>query len=72
MACLGGFPHVDGDARVFGVLIWLGYTLMTNAARERRNGAGARDVLDGRLARGEIDGAEYRAPRSLIATSDDS
>jgi uncharacterized membrane protein len=55
-----------------GVLVWVGYTLMTSAARERRNGAGAREVLDGRLARGEIDGAEYRALRSLIATGDDS
>jgi uncharacterized membrane protein len=73
-----------GMLAFLGVLIWVGYTLMTNASRgtrkqrrgdqgahERRNGAGAREVLDERLAGGEIDGAEYRTLRSLIATGDD-
>jgi uncharacterized membrane protein len=68
-----------GMLALLGVLIWAGYTLMTNASRgsrqqgnggqgtrERRNGADARGVLDERLARGEIDDAEYRRLRSLM------
>jgi uncharacterized membrane protein len=73
-----------GMLAFLGVLIWVGYTLMTNAARrprpdrradpgvyERRGGAGARGVLDDRLARGEIDAAEYQRLRGLIAAGDD-
>ena len=73
-----------GMLAILGVLIWVGYTLMTNASRgsheqrrgdqgahERRNGADARGVLDERLARGEIDAAEYRRLRGLIAAGDD-
>lgn len=67
-----------------GVLIWVGYILMTNATRrphqqrrgdqgayERRRGAGARGILDERLARGEIDAAEYQRLQDLIAAGDD-
>jgi uncharacterized membrane protein len=73
-----------GMLALLGVLIWVGYTLMTNAsrrsrqqrhgdqgARERRNGADARGVLDERLARGEIDSTEYQRLRSLIAAGQD-
>jgi uncharacterized membrane protein len=73
-----------GMLALLGVLIWTGYTLMTNAtrgshqqrhgdqgARERRNGADARGVLDERLARGEIDAAEYQGLRGLIAAGED-
>jgi len=72
-----------GMLAFLGVLIWGGYTLMTRAshgsrkqlrgdqgARERRSGADARAVLDDRLARGEIDGAEYQRLLSLIAGED--
>jgi uncharacterized membrane protein len=67
-----------------GVLIWVGYALMTNATRrshqqrrggqgthERRSGADAREILDERLARGEIDATEYQRLRGLIAVGDD-
>jgi uncharacterized membrane protein len=67
-----------------GVLIWGGYILMTNATRrphqqhrgdqdahQRRSGAGARGVLDERLARDEIDAAEYQRLQGLIAAGDD-
>ena len=67
-----------------GVLIWVGYALMTNASRrshqqrrggqsahERRSGADARGVLDERLARGEIDATEYQRLWGLIAAGDD-
>jgi uncharacterized membrane protein len=67
-----------------GVLIWVGYALMTNdtrrshqqrrggqGAHERRSGADAREVLDERLARGEIDATEYQRLRGLIAAGDD-
>jgi uncharacterized membrane protein len=65
-------------------LIWAGYALMTNATRrshqQRRDGQGAherhseadaREVLDERLARGEIDATEYQRLRRLIAAGDD-
>jgi NADPH-dependent glutamate synthase beta subunit-like oxidoreductase len=38
---------------------------------ERRSGADARDILDERLARGEIDATEYQRLRGLIAVGDD-
>jgi uncharacterized membrane protein len=73
-----------GMLAFLGVLIWVGYTLITNAAhgshqqrggaqsaRERRSGTDARGVLDERLARGEIDAAEYQRMRGLIAAGDD-
>jgi uncharacterized membrane protein len=73
-----------GMLAFLGVLIWAGYALMTNAtrrsrwqppdsrgARERRGGADPREVLDERLARGEIDAAEYQRLRGLIASGDD-
>jgi uncharacterized membrane protein len=73
-----------GVLAFLGALIWIGYALMTNATRgsrqerrsshgahERHSGADARRVLDERLARGEIDAAEYQRLRSLIATGDD-
>ena len=73
-----------GMLAFLGVRIWVGYTLMTNATRrsdqqrrdgggahERRSGADAREVLDERLARGEIDAAEYQRLRGLIAAGDD-
>jgi uncharacterized membrane protein len=69
-----------GMLAFLGVLIWIGYTLMTRqhqqrpgdqGARERRSGADARGVLDERLARGEIDAAEYKRLRGLIAAGDD-
>jgi uncharacterized membrane protein len=73
-----------GMLAFLGVLIWVGYILMTSAtrgsrqqhrgdqrARERHSGADARGVLDERLARGEIDAAEYQRLRGLIAARDD-
>jgi len=73
-----------GMLAFLGVLIWVGYTLMTNATRgshqqrrgdqragERHRGADPRGVLDERLARGEIDAAEYQRLRGLIAARDD-
>jgi uncharacterized membrane protein len=73
-----------GMLAFLGVLIWAGYTLMTSSsrdsgqqrpgdqgARERRNGADARGVLVERLARGEIDDAEYHRLWGLIAAGDD-
>jgi uncharacterized membrane protein len=73
-----------GMLALLGVLIWVGYALMTNATRrsrqesrgdqgahERRSGADAREILDERLARGEIDATEYQRLRGLIAAGDD-
>jgi hypothetical protein len=63
-----------GMLAFLGAVVWAGYTLMTNAARgprqPRRSDLGsnepdgradAREALDERPARGEIDVAEYRS-----------
>jgi len=64
-----------GTLAFLGVLIWIGYILMTRqheqrrgnrGAQERRSGADARGLLDERLARGDIDAAEYQKLRGLI------
>jgi uncharacterized membrane protein len=69
-----------GMLTFLGVLIWIGYTLMTGqhqqrrgvrGAQRRRSGVDARGVLDERLARGDIDAAEYQQLRDLIAAGDD-
>jgi len=73
-----------GMLAFLGVLIWIGYALMTKATRrshqqrrggqgahERRSGADASEILDERLARGEIDAPEYKRLRGLIAAGDD-
>jgi hypothetical protein len=67
-----------------GVLTWGGYTLMTRAARrpghdhpdqadprDQLRGKDTRLILDERLARGQIDAAEYQSLRELIAAGDD-
>jgi uncharacterized membrane protein len=65
-----------GTLAFLGVLIWIGYILMTRqrrgdrGAEKRRSGADARGVLDERLARGDIDAAEYQKLRGLIAAGD--
>jgi uncharacterized membrane protein len=69
-----------GMLAFLGVLIWVGYTLMTRqhqqrrgdrGAYERRRGADAGGILNERLARGDIDAAEYKRLRGLIAADDD-
>jgi uncharacterized membrane protein len=69
-----------GMLAFLGVLIWIGYALMTRqhqqrrgdrGAQERGSGADARGVLDERLARGDINAAEYQKLRDLIASGDD-
>jgi uncharacterized membrane protein len=70
-----------GMLAFWGVLIWIGYTLMTRQhqrrrgdrdARERGSGADARGVLDERLARGDINAAEYQKLRGLAQRAGDS
>jgi uncharacterized membrane protein len=69
-----------GMLAFLGVLIWIGYTMMTRQHQQRRGDRGtqercggpdARGVLDERLARGDIDAAEYQKLRGLIAAGDD-
>ena len=60
-----------GTLAFLGVLIWIGYILMTRQHQERRSRADARGLLDERLARGDIDVAEYQKLRGLIAAGDD-
>jgi putative membrane protein len=55
----------------WGLLIWAVYALITAArgpGQDRGKGDGARQILDGRLARGEIDDAEYQRLRDLLSS----
>lgn len=59
---------------VLGLVTWVIYTFAT-AARHRPSdsdldGREARRILDERLARGDIDEAEYRRLRDLIGSGD--
>jgi putative membrane protein len=63
-----------GMIAFWGLLIWGVYTLVASATRRpdrEHRGSDARRMLDERLARGEIDTAEYQRLRDLIGTSDD-
>ena len=54
----------------WGLLIWAAYTLITRVTRKPGAGPagdGARQILDERLARGEIDTDEYRRLRDAMA-----
>lgn len=57
----------------WGLVIWAVYALVTAARRPSRDrdeggGSDARRILDERLARGEIDEAEYRRLRDMIGS----
>ncbi len=57
----------------WGLLIWAVYALVIAATRRpprRRDGDGAREILDQRLARGAIDASEYQRLRDLMSVSD--
>jgi putative membrane protein len=61
-------------AAFWGLLIWAAYALITRITR--RPGAGpagddARRILDGRLARGEIDADEYHRLRDTVTGEGD-
>ena len=58
---------------VLAFLIGVAYALITSASRgpdRDKHTPDARSVLDQRLARGEINAAEYQHLRSLIASGD--
>ncbi len=60
-----------GMIAFWGLLIWVMYALITNLSRKpgpEHRGDEARGILDGRLARGEIDVEEYHRLRGLIET----
>ena len=62
-----------GTLVFWGLLIWGVYMLITRTRRiddRFRPGGDARRILDQRLARGEIDEAEYRRLRDLIESGD--
>jgi putative membrane protein len=55
----------------WGLVIWAVYALITTArkpSRDRDEDGGARRILDERLARGEIDEAEYQRLRDLLSS----
>jgi putative membrane protein len=57
----------------WGLLIWAVYALVTSLSRKnpgRDDTNEARQILDQRLVRGEIDEAEYRRLRDLLGTRD--
>jgi putative membrane protein len=59
-----------GMIAFWGLLIWAAYALISNLTRrpssDHPRGGDARAILDQRLARGEIDAAEYHRLRDLI------
>jgi len=60
-----------GMIAFWGLLIWAVYALIASTARRsggEHRGSDARRILDERLARGEIDTAEYQRLRDLIST----
>ena len=62
-----------GMIAVLAFLIWMAYALITSANRRPgrdQDNPDARSVLDQRLARGEINAAEYQRLRSLIGSGD--
>jgi putative membrane protein len=62
-----------GMIAFWGFLIWAVYALITSATRRpdsEHRAADARRILDERLARGEIDTADYQRLRDLIAAGD--
>ncbi|HUZ54341.1 MAG TPA: hypothetical protein VMU94_17680 [Streptosporangiaceae bacterium] len=63
-----------GMIAFWGLVIWAIYALVAGATRRpdrEGRGSDARRIVDERLARGEIDAAEYQRLRDLITTSDD-
>ena len=62
-----------GMIAVLAFLVWAAYALIARANRGPGHDPGTADtrgVLDQRLARGEIDAAEYQRLRSLIGPGD--
>jgi uncharacterized membrane protein len=64
-----------GLIAVLGLLIWAGYILLAGSSRRRGSepGEGTRSphqILDERLARGEIDTAEHQKLLRLTAAGD--
>jgi putative membrane protein len=68
-----------GMIAFWGLLIWAVYALGTGATRRPSSGTGGGEhrgddavrILDGRLARGEIDTDEYRRLRDVLASGQD-
>jgi len=63
-----------GMIAFWGLVIWAVYALVAGATRRPRGehrGSDVRRILNERLARGEIDTAEYQRLRDLTDTSDD-
>lgn len=61
-----------GMIAFWALLIWGAYILIRSSTRNsgRVEHGDARRILDGRLARGEIDAEEYRRLRDLISAKD--
>src|SRR5260370_29595429 len=58
---------------LWGLLIWAVYAVVRIISRRpggERQGRDAHQILDERLARGEIDGAAYRRLRDVITAGD--
>ncbi len=54
----------------WGLLVWAVYAVVTSFTRRpdrRAPGGSPREILDSRLARGDIDSDEYRRLRDLLA-----
>jgi putative membrane protein len=61
-----------GMVAFWGLLIWAVYALVSSATRKpdgRPDGDAAARILDERLAKGEIDAAEYQHLKDVMAAS---
>ena len=61
---------VVGMVAFWGLLIWAVYALVVSSTRpagRQPGGGGPRQILDERLARGEIDTDEYRRLRQVLS-----
>ena len=59
-----------GIAAFWGLLIWAVYLFATSSSRGGEGREDPRRILAMRLARGEIDGDEYRRLRALLKSDD--
>jgi putative membrane protein len=64
-----------GMIAFWGVVVWFGYIFLraaTNGTPTPDEGQSARRILDGRLARGEVDADQYQLIRSALVEAPDN
>lgn len=62
----GGWVLMIAVMALFWGLVILGGVMIFRGRSDRGRGGGAREILDGRFARGEIDREEYEARKDAL------